>query len=1838
MHTSTQQVGWAWLGRRAQPGRQLLQLALLIPLLLLGLASSAWAQCEQLVWKDEFDGTTIDPTKWEREVNGTGQGTGQLDYATDRPQNAYLENGNLVLKLIKEEYGGMHYTSARLRTYKKLDTQYGRIEARVKGVYSQGNGFAFWMLGSDYETVTWPKCGEIDIFENTGKFPGHNIGTAHFAGPTGQDAMSQGSYDLPAGQRWADDYHVTGIEWSPTYIKWYIDGKVYHTLDLTQPLSGYRPFNRPFFVLLSIGMGGGYSGPPDATTVTPMTATIDYVRVYKGAYSTAVSGDEKVYKGEQNKQYSVTTTADASNTYAWTVPAGARILSGQGSPSINVDWGQVAGPVSVQIKSSCNATANTYSLNVGVEEPFVADKVLESFESPPAFTYTTVSGTFTKGVPNPQVGAVNPSAKVGKYIRNSGAQYDVLGLQGVDAQPAGDFVTGQRRVLLDVYSDAPPGTRVSLNFENSKVANAGNYPSGRYANFEAVTTKQNQWETLEFAYVGTPDQYAGASDVDQWILMFAPVTYTGNVFYFDNLRTGQPGGTPRTLDSKVLQNFDGTSLLTLDTSPTGTSGTYTVGATPAPAAPNTSANAAKYVRNAGQQYDALVYRTTAITDGRPFRLGTSRLALDMYTDAPVGTKLSLNFEISTIATGGNYPSGRYATFEAVTTKQNQWETLTFSLSLKPDAGASDAAIDKLVFLFNPVTNTSNTYYIDNIRINSTAPKENLVLASTWLDYDATNTLTLKSANGTYSPGVANPAPAAPNTSAKVAQYVRNATAQYDAILFNKNTAAIDPGALKNRTQRIAIDVYTSAPAGTPITVGLDASSLETPTNYPTGRHSNYQATTTVQNAWHTIYFTLGGQPDTSAPDSLVDTFAVLFESGASTGTTYYFDNIRVVNVVPQPTLTSLVVTPALSQNVATGQKIQYAVQGKDQFGANIAAGTVTWSVSGGGSIDANGLFTASTNGAFKVSAKASGLTSTADVLVGQGVGLATISVDPSATFVYQGGSLPLTVRGYDQTGAPVTVTPTWTTTGATGVAVSSTGVVTASSTALGTAAVKATSGNLSATATITVRTPAAADTLAISPVATKVYQGDVLQFTAKALDQYRNPIAASPTWTVSGGGSIDASGLFTSTTIGSFVVKVQAGSAVASTYVSVVPKPANLALNKPTRASSTQGTLVAAYTTDGTPGRTTPDTRWASADTTSNQWLRVDLGARYDLSRVVLNWENAYGKVYKIQVADDTVQARRQAYYEPAGNGDVDDLTLATGTYGRYVWMTGIRRGSPYGYSLYEMQVYGMPHQDPALKAIVVTPNFSTLAAGKSVTFAAASLDQFGNAFAATPTWTTTGGTITSTGVFSAPAAGTYTITASAGGVSGAANITVTNSSTPPPASPNLSLNKPARASSVENGGTLPAYAVDGNATTTRWASQSTDAQWLRVDLGATYTLNRVKITWETALGKDYAVQISADTVNWTPLKTVTGNTALVNDWTGLNGTGRYLRISGTARGTGYGYSIYELEAYGAGSGGTSNQAPTVALTSPAAKATFTGLAPITLTASAADADGTVGKVEFYAGSTLVGTDSSSPYSVSWTPAVGGTYALTAKATDNAGATTTSVEVSVTVTAATASGQLIPGTIEAESYSAMSGVATETTADTNGGQNVGYIDSSDWLDYAVNVQTAGTYTVQLRVAGFSPTAQLQLKAGNTVLATVNVPNTNGGQNWTTATATISLPAGSQTLRVAVVNGGFNFNWMSFNSGATARTSSALATQAGAAEASDATLAVYPNPAATTVQLSGVAAFPATVAIYDLKGALLQSAQVAQPSDVLSVAELAAGWYVLRVTSKGAVQIQRLLKQ
>lgn len=1303
------------------PGFQIQWLrTLTFAMLLITYSSFLFAQCEKIKWQDEFNTPTLDLTKWEYEVGGGGWGTGQLDYATARPENVRIENGKLILEIRKEDYNGHQYTSGRLRTYHTANFQYGKIEARVKGLYSQGNGFAFWLLGSDFESVIWPKCGEIDIFENTGKYPSKNIGTAHYQESWGH-SWSQGSYTLPSG-RWYDDFHTTAIEWSPTYIKWSIDGNVYHTLDLTQPINGYRPFNRPFFIIMSVGMGGSYSGPPDATTISPMRAEIEYVRVYEGTYSTFVSGDDKIYKGEQSKDYTVNVPA-AGHTFNWSVPAGATITSGQGTNKILVNWGQTGGDVKVTVGSACPAT--TYTLKVAAEEPFVADKVYENFEVPPAFTYGAMSGALSSGVANPAPNIVNNSSKVGKYIRNTTQQYDFITIQNINAQPIGDIVYGKRRILMDVYTDAPVGTKVSLNLENGNVANGTNYPSGRYAIFDARTTKQNQWETLEFEYAASPDIYGSAAEVNQWILLFAPVTTTGHTYHFDNLRTGQAGGVPPVVFTDVLQNYDGTSLLTKDFS----NGTYTTQANPSATAPNTSANVAKYVRDAASSYDALVFKTNAIEDAYGFKKGIHKISMDVYSTAPVGTRLSLNFEVSGVATPDNWPAGRHSNYEAVTTKQNQWETVIFSISSTPDKGASDASVDKFVFLFNPVTSTSHTYYIDNIRLVSTAAREVFVPGAVWHDYDANNHLTLSSTTGNYQPSVNNPFPGGINSSAKIAKYVRSATQQWDLLVFNKNTASLDAKALKERRQKIAFDIYTDAPVGTPITVGIDARSLATPDNYPVGRHSNYQAVTKSQNAWHTVSFTYAASPDGGTPDNLVDKIAFLFDPGKLTGHTYHIDNIRVLNLSVTPVLTSIVVSPS-TVTLNTGQTQQFTAQGKDQNGNNFAV-TPSWSVTGGGTINSSGLFTASTaGGPFTVKATSGSIVGEASVTVGgppssnlalnkpvfasttqSGLPVANANdgnvatrwgsewSDPQWIYVDLQNTYTITrvvLRWEAASGKNYQIqtstdgvtwgSPIYTTTSGDGGVddfnVSGSGRYvrmygTARNTGYGYSLFEfEVYGNGNPTPVLT--------SIVVTPATASIGAGATQQFTAQGKDQFGNNYATTVTWTA-GGGTISGSGLYTAgTSAGTFPVTAKSGTITGNATITVTSAPpnTNIALNKPVSASSSQSGLLTTNVNDGNNA-----SRWGS-EWSDPQWIMIDLQGTYSITKVVLRWEPASAKTYQVQISADN-STWSNLYTTTTGDGG-EDVIAVNGT-GRYIRMYGTARNTGWGYSLWEFEIYGAP-------------------------------------------------------------------------------------------------------------------------------------------------------------------------------------------------------------------------------------------------------------------------------------------------------------------------------------------------------------------------------------------------------------------------------------------------------------------------------------------------------------------------------------------------------------------
>ncbi|WP_053846355.1 discoidin domain-containing protein [Streptomyces sp. NRRL B-24085] len=289
-----------------------------------------------------------------------------------------------------------------------------------------------------------------------------------------------------------------------------------------------------------------------------------------------------------------------------------------------------------------------------------------------------------------------------------------------------------------------------------------------------------------------------------------------------------------------------------------------------------------------------------------------------------------------------------------------------------------------------------------------------------------------------------------------------------------------------------------------------------------------------------------------------------------------------------------------------------------------------------------------------------------------------------------------------------------------------------------------------------------------------------------------------------------------------------ASTAALITLPVVAPPPAlaadaNLSQGRTAASSSAENAgTPAAAAVDGDMG-----TRWSSA-ATDDQWIQVDLGATASINQVVLNWEAAYAADYKIQVSPDG-GSWTDVRTVTGGDGGTDTLTVSG--QGRYVRMQGVHRATPWGYSLWEFQVFGTP-----------------------------------------------------------------------GATQAACSTT------------NSAQGKAASASSTENAGTPASAAVDGN-DSTRWSSQAADPQWLRVDLGSSQDICKIDLNWEAAYGKDFQLQASADGQNWTTLKTVTGATGGRASYD-VSGTGRYVRVLGTARGTAYGYSLWEFGVHTT-SGGT---------------------------------------------------------------------------------------------------------------------------------------------------------------------------------------------------------------------------------------------------------------------------------------------------------------------------------
>lgn len=289
----------------------------------------------ELVWSDEFNGNYLDTNTWNYEI-GTGSwgwGNNEQQYYTDR--NIKVSNGTMKITAKREDYGGMKYTSSRITTKNKKNFKYGKIEARIKMPKFKGVWPAFWMLGANQDSVGWPKCGEIDIMEAIND---ENLvyGTLHWFNDPGNNNADSGSSVAVANRT---EYHVYGVEWTADKLRWYVDGKVYRTMDVSN--DSFSEVRKEYFVIFNMAIGGQWPGYDIDETAFPATMEVDWVRAYKKVEETTTK-----YTGPM-----ITVTEDAVET-----------CSGKWGSYFGSDWAGASGTSKSTDKAVTGATMNITSI------------------------------------------------------------------------------------------------------------------------------------------------------------------------------------------------------------------------------------------------------------------------------------------------------------------------------------------------------------------------------------------------------------------------------------------------------------------------------------------------------------------------------------------------------------------------------------------------------------------------------------------------------------------------------------------------------------------------------------------------------------------------------------------------------------------------------------------------------------------------------------------------------------------------------------------------------------------------------------------------------------------------------------------------------------------------------------------------------------------------------------------------------------------------------------------------------------------------------------------------------------------------------------------------------------------------------------------------------------------------------------------------------------------------------------------------------------------------------------------------------------------------------------
>ncbi len=507
-----------------QTSLQIMKHTLCLVVIILGIPHTMMAQNRQLVWADEFNGSSIDPSIWQFE---SGQSNDNVQFYTNRQDNAKITDGVLQIIALKESYQGFDFTSAHIRTEKAQYWRYGRMEASIKVPGTNGFVPAFWMLPVDNKYGWWPLSGEIDIMEHPSNEITKIYGTVHtgkynlFDGPL----LPQGDVvDVPDAE---SAFHLYAVEWTPEKIDFYVDDQKYYTFMNDNGATDTWPFDQPVYIILNLALGGGWVGTPDESSVFPAIMEVDYVRVYQDLNEVEIQGADFVTYNTESVTYHLGDIEGAD--ILWSLPGGARIVSGQGTPQIAVDWGIFGGEVKAEMDTGEGTILKSHSVRV----------------SP---NYIKNMG-FEKGVKYWQSAAGFPSKAnftINTDVVHSGDNSIFAEVTDTGSNPW-DVQLSQRDLMLQGGTEYQAGLQVKSEATQDQISavviNASTFAPAGQKSF----TPGQEWGSYEFTFTA-PSNMSAAFNIDMG-------SHTGN-YHFDDISLT----TSELTDLNLVKNpdfFDG---------------------------------------------------------------------------------------------------------------------------------------------------------------------------------------------------------------------------------------------------------------------------------------------------------------------------------------------------------------------------------------------------------------------------------------------------------------------------------------------------------------------------------------------------------------------------------------------------------------------------------------------------------------------------------------------------------------------------------------------------------------------------------------------------------------------------------------------------------------------------------------------------------------------------------------------------------------------------------------------------------------------------------------------------------------------------------------------------------------------------------------------------------------------------------------------------------------------------------------------------------------------------------------------------------------------------------